>query len=68
MRKLIRNAIRCNKCGDIIESRTVHDFRWCSCHRVFVDGGLDYARRGYVEEGDYEDLSEWEEERTENED
>ena len=36
---LRRNAIRCNICGDEIESRT------CSCGACAVDGGLDYIRR-----------------------
>ena len=31
MPKIIRNAIRCKNCGDIIESKTVHDFKFCSC-------------------------------------
>jgi hypothetical protein len=55
--KLKRNAAKCLKCGDIVESFTVHDFKMCSCESMFVDGGLDYMRRG----GDpsaIEDLSE----------
>jgi hypothetical protein len=43
---LKRNAVKCLKCGDIVESRFTHDFRYCSCKSMFVDGGLDYARRG----------------------
>ena len=31
MPKIIRNAIRCKKCGEVIESETVHDFKFCSC-------------------------------------
>ena len=31
MPRIIRNAIRCEKCGDIIESKTIHDFKCCSC-------------------------------------
>ena len=57
--KIIRNRIRCKHCGDIIESKTVHDFKYCSCGAVFVDGGHDYLRRGYTNsDDDYEDLSE----------
>ena len=26
MRKILVNKIRCKKCGDIIESKSVHDF------------------------------------------
>lgn len=43
---ITRNAARCLKCGETIESKGRHDFRWCSCHAIFVDGGLDYLRRG----------------------
>ena len=57
MPKIIRNAIRCKKCGDIIESKTVHDFKFCSCGSCAVDGGLEYLRRcGNL--GDWEELSE----------
>lgn len=43
--KIIKNAIQCRKCGDIIESKHVHDFVTCSCGAVAVDGGHDYLRR-----------------------
>ena len=33
------------KCKDIIESKHVHDFKWCSCKSIAVDGGLEYLRR-----------------------
>ena len=57
MPKIIRNAIRCKKCGEVIESETVHDFKFCSCGLCAVDGGLDYLRRrGNL--GDWEELSE----------
>ena len=56
MARIIRNAIRCKKCGDIIESQTVHDFKFCSCGACAVDGGHDYLRRcGNLE--DWEELS-----------
>lgn len=40
------SKIRCLKCGDIIESKHVHDFRYCSCENIFIDGGNDYTRYG----------------------
>lgn len=40
----MRNRIKCAKCGDIIESLHRHDFKWCSCRSVAVDGGQDYQR------------------------
>lgn len=56
--ELTCNKAKCLKCLDIIESKHVHDFVQCSCGSIFVDGGLEYIRRG----GDckfIEDLSEW---------
>ena len=46
MPKIIHNRVKCVKCGDIIESKTRHDFIECSCRSIFVDGGKDYLRRG----------------------
>lgn len=48
----MRNRIRCKKCGDIIESEYTHDFKFCSCKNIFVDGGHDYCRWG----GNLEDI------------
>lgn len=57
-RKIIRNAVQCNKCGDIIESKYTHDFVWCSCENIAVDGGKSYLRRcGGL--SSYTDLSEY---------
>lgn len=53
---IVRNAIKCKKCGDIIESKTGHDFKWCSCQACAVDGGHNYCRR-LGNESDYEDMS-----------
>ena len=60
MTKIIKNAIQCKHCGEIIESRNVHDFKTCKCGKVFVDGGHEYLRRGYTNsaEEDFIDLSE----------
>lgn len=59
MNKITVNKIRCRKCGDIIESKSVRDFRSCKCRSVAVDGGHNYLRRvGNLE--DWEDLSEYE--------
>ena len=40
--KIIRNAIRCNICGDEIESKYRHNYVRCSCGACAVDGGHDY--------------------------
>ena len=53
---IIENKIRCKKCGDIIESITIHDFVTCKCGACAVDGGHAYLRRsGYPD--NWEDLS-----------
>lgn len=59
------NKIKCNFCGDIIESKHVHDFKFCSCGRVAVDGGHDYLRRCCQLTTDYTDLSEYRNEEEE---
>lgn len=40
----MRSAIKCLKCGDVVVSRHRHDFRWCKCETVAIDGGRDYTR------------------------
>lgn len=62
--KIIRNRAKCNNCGDIVESRHVHEFVGCTCYNesggktgIAVDGGTEYLRRS----GDldnYEEMSE----------
>lgn len=58
-KKILVNKIQCKKCKDIIESKHVHDFKWCVCKSIAVDGGLEYLRRvGNLE--DIIELSEFE--------
>lgn len=54
-----RNSAECLKCGDHIESKHVHDFRYCSCKAIAVDGGYEYIRRVGKPEN-YFDTSIWE--------
>lgn len=54
--KILKNSIQCKYCGEIIESKTVHDFVTCSCGKCSVDGGKEYLRRS-AEKGSYVDLS-----------
>lgn len=62
MNRIIRNAIKCNHCGDIIESRYRHEFVTCSCGKCSVDGGHDYLRRCFDDKGDYTEMSVMEDE------
>ena len=59
--KIIHNKIRCKKCGDIIESISTYDFKWCNCGACAVDGGHDYLRRVGDKEN-WEEMSEVENE------
>lgn len=53
---IIRNSVRCKLCKDEIESTYRHDFKWCSCGAIAVDGGHAYlARTGDLNA--YEDTS-----------
>ena len=59
-RIIVRNAIQCKHCGDVIESNDTHDYQECSCGTCAVDGGHEYLRRCYKNsiDEDYVDLSE----------
>ena len=54
--RIIINRIKCKKCGTIIESKSVHDYRSCPCGDCAVDGGHDYLRRT-GDRKDWEELS-----------
>lgn len=54
-----RNAIRCRKCGEVIESESAHDFKFCACGACAVDGGREYLRR-CGDRADWEELAETE--------
>lgn len=69
MEKIIRNAIRCKKCGEVIESKNVHDLVSCKCGCCSVDGGKQYIRRIFEKTPeDYEELSEFENKDTDAQD
>ena len=38
--------IKCLNCGDIIESKSVHDLVSCKCESCYIDGGQDYLHFG----------------------
>ena len=39
------NKAQCKLCNDIIESYSGHDFKYCKCGEIAVDGGRNYIRR-----------------------
>jgi hypothetical protein len=46
-------------CKDIIESKYRHNFVYCRCGEIFVDGGHDYLRRGAHDSINFLELSEY---------
>lgn len=54
---IIKNAIKCRKCGDVIESTSTHDLKICSCGACAVDGGHEYLRRSAPSLNVFIDLS-----------
>ena len=56
-KKITLNQIQCLHCNQIITSKHTHDFVFCTCGKVAVDGGLDYLKRMGRENIDYKELS-----------
>lgn len=53
------NACICHKCGWFIRSKNRHDFFYCKCGSVAVDGGSWYARRVFKEGAKFTDVIEY---------
>ena len=47
--------VKCKHCGDVIVSKHVHDFVWCKCRKIAVDGGDEYLRLIFPDSGPYTD-------------
>lgn len=46
--------VKCNKCGETLDTDTNYKLVWCSCGSVGVDGGEHYIRvLGWKENWDY---------------
>ena len=58
---ILHNRAKCLKCGETIESETVHDFKTCLCGNLSVDGGKEYLKRSF-QTMEWKELSEYEEE------
>lgn len=54
--KIITNQIKCKECNHTITSTNRHDFKYCQCGKVAVDGGKAYLKRTGDPEA-YEELS-----------
>lgn len=60
LKKIIKNSIKCNLCGDIIVSKYTHDKVTCKCGTCSADGGNSYLKRGFENSNDdFIELSEY---------
>jgi len=50
--------VQCLECGDILQSMFRHDFKWCSCKGIAVDGGGDYLKMSYTDKAKYKLIEE----------
>lgn len=53
----VRHAIQCKKCLETIESKHIHDFKYCSCGAVGIDGGIFPGNSIIGDKQDTEDRS-----------
>lgn len=59
--KIVRNSVKCLACNEEVESKHRHDFRWCNCGNIAVDGGKDYLKRSGGHKGGIQETSIYEE-------
>jgi hypothetical protein len=52
-----RHAIQCKKCLETIESKYIHDLKYCPCGAVGIDGGISDGNRILGNQSDIEDRS-----------
>lgn len=62
---VVVNKAQCRLCGDVIESTHRHDFKWCKCGEIAVDGGKAYIKRAAKDLANIIELSETYEEQYE---
>ena len=54
---ILSNQAKCLNCGDEPFSAYRHDFKRCECGDMFVDGGMDYTRHGFMKREEWMNLS-----------
>lgn len=63
---VVVNKAQCKLCGDVVESVHRHDFKWCKCGEIAVDGGKAYIKRVAKDLSNIIELSETYEEEYES--
>jgi len=44
---ILSNQIKCLVCGGVVYYAHRHEVKYCACGNIFVDGGMEYLRRGF---------------------
>ena len=65
-KKLLVNKAKCLLCGEVLVSKHSHDYVTCKCGNLSIDGGNEYARRVYGRSNSYQDLSEYDDYKQNN--
>lgn len=64
---ILSNQVECLLCGDKPYSAHRHDFKFCSCKSLSVDGGMDYCKRVFDDRASMREMSIiWEDELVED--
>ena len=59
-KKIVKNAVQCGTCKDIIESKRPDNCVTCKCGAICISGGLDCLLRSFQEDVEVIELSEYE--------
>ena len=59
MERIISNKIQCKHCGEIVESKSIHEFVTCKCGACSVKKKNNHLSRSFIKspEEDYIELS-----------
>ncbi len=53
---ILKNSVKCNKCGDVVVSESVDNKVSCKCGNIKISGGKNYLLR---EGDDYSELTKY---------
>lgn len=56
--KILRNALKCRECGDVIESVSTDEWVFCSCHRCGLRGGTEFVETTLIDYPKYDLITE----------
>lgn len=54
---ILLNAVKCQRCGDVLCSEKENDEKTCSCGAITIGGGKEILYRKFADRMDYMDFS-----------